>query len=83
MKEKAEKKVGGEWEESGGEKGKRGSKAPPPPGEADMNREKTAGLLFLALLFAIIFWDAFWFLSKFMLLFVIAYVVYLVVKSRS
>lgn len=64
-------------------KGKRGPNDPLPPVEADMNKEKTAGLLFLALLFVIIFWDTFWFLSKFMLLFVIVFVVYLAVRSRS
>jgi Zn-dependent protease with chaperone function len=66
-----------------GGRAKGGSKAPPPPGVGDMNREKTAGLLFLALIFTIVFWNTFWFLSKFMLLFVIGYVVYLAVKSRS
>ncbi len=56
--------------------------APTEAGE-ERRKEKTAGLLFLALLFAFIFWDAYWFLSKFLLAFVIVYVLYLVARSRS
>ena len=46
-------------------------------------REKTVGLLFLAVLFSLVFWNSYWFLSKFLLLFVIFYVIYVVSKSRS
>ncbi len=50
---------------------------------ADRSKEKTAGLLFLAVLFSLVFWNSYWFLSKFLLLFVIVYVIYLAAKSRS
>lgn len=56
--------------------------APTELGE-ERRKEKTVGLLFLALLFALIFWDAFWFLSKFLLAFVIVYILYLGLRSRS
>jgi hypothetical protein len=51
--------------------------------DADSSKEKTVGLLFLAVLFSLVFWDSYWFLSKFLLLFVIVYVGYIVAKSRS
>jgi len=56
--------------------------APTELGE-ERRKEKTVGLLFLALLFALIFWDAFWFLSKFLLAFVIVYILYLGLRSRG
>jgi hypothetical protein len=51
--------------------------------DAERSKEKTAGLLFLAVLFSLVFWNSYWFLSKFLLLFVIFYVIYVVSKSRS
>jgi len=51
--------------------------------DADRSKEKTVGLLFLAVLFSLVFWNSYWFLSKFLLIFVIVYVVYVVSKSRS
>jgi len=50
--------------------------------DAEGTREKTAGLLFLAVLFSLVFWNTYWFLSKFLLLFVIVYVIYITAKSR-
>jgi hypothetical protein len=65
------------------QKGKRESEERPSAGaDAVKTREKTIGLLFLAVLFSLVFWDSYWFLSKFLLLFVIVYVVYIGAKSR-
>lgn len=66
------------------QKGKRDSeeKLPAKTG-AEMGREKTVGLLFLAVLFTLVFWNSYWFLSKFLLIFVIVYVGYIIAKSRS
>jgi len=51
--------------------------------DPERSKEKTAGHLFLAVLFSLVFWDSYWFLSKFLLIFVIVYVIYVVSKSRS
>ena len=56
---------------------------PPAETDTDRSKEKTVGLLFLAVLFSLAFWDSYWFLSKFLLIFVIVYVIYVVSKSRS
>ena len=56
--------------------------APTELGE-ERRKEKTVGLLFLALLFALIFWDAFWFLSKFLLDIRIVYILNRGFRARS
>ena len=66
------------------QKGKRDSEEKPPARTgAEMSREKTVGLLFLAVLFSLVFWNSYWFLSKFLLIFVIVYAGYITIKSRS
>lgn len=67
------------------QKGKRDpepEESPSARNDLDTSREKTVGLLFLALLFSLVFWDSYWFLSKFLLLFVIFYLIYIGAKSR-
>ncbi|GEM_PF-498781 len=67
------------------QKGKRDpepEESPSARNDLDASREKTVGLLFLALLFSLVFWDSYWFLSKFLLLFVIFYLIYIGTKSR-
>jgi len=67
------------------QKGKRDpepEERPSAQNDADGSREKTAGLVFLAILFSLVFWNSYWFLSKFLLLFVIFYLIYLGAKSR-
>jgi hypothetical protein len=66
------------------QKGKRNSEEKTSAGaDANMTREKTVGLLFLAVLFSLVFWNSYWFLSKFLLVFVIVYAGYITIKSRS
>ena len=81
MTPKAEGKGRRKPEKEDGPKSPPSSRAPDDLG-GERSREKTVGLLFLALIFSLVFWDSYWFLSKFLLIFVIFYVIYLGAKSR-
>ena len=82
MKPKAEGKGRRKPEKEDDPKSAPPSRAPDDLG-GERKREKTAGLVFLAILFSLVFWNSYWFLSKFMLIFAICYVIYLGAKSRS